>query len=50
MIGLITYQAINLIFQELGAVKKMREEIIPGTKSVIKLAGESYIYNYKMPL
>lgn len=28
----------------------MRKEIIPGTKSVIELAGESYIYNYKMPL
>lgn len=31
-------------------LKKMREEIVPGTKSVIESAGESCVYNCEMPL
>ena len=50
LIGLITHQAIDLISRELDAAKKMREEIVPGTKSVIESAGEICVYDCEMPL
>lgn len=37
------HQAIDLISRELDAARRVREEIVPGTKSIIESAGESCV-------